>query len=102
MQSIDSALVGRSPLAASSLLKHVLATVQPRVQLEVAFQYHECDFRGIRKKSGSNYPYVSGRLPAEEAEEAASHRNRFMVAREMRKVRDFSLELDVIVWEPVG
>ena len=80
----------------------MLATVRPTVQFQVVLRYLERDFRGIRKNPGSNYPCVSERSQAEEAEEAASHRKRFGVVREMRKVRDFSLVLDVAVWEPVG
>lgn len=102
MESIDNALVDGSPLTASRLLKYVLATAQSSSRLQVVFRYYEHDFRGIQILPGSNYPDAYEISQVEETEEATSHRKRFGVIHELRKVRDFSLQLNVVVWEPVG
>lgn len=71
-ESIDLALRHGTVATASSLVKHALATFQPRIPLKVVVKYTESDFRGTFR-----------------------HRQ-FDLMREIRSVRDFALVLCVV------
>jgi len=100
--SIDRALNGGSPDAASSLLKHALSTIRSPSFFEVGVLFRWDDFRGVESWQNPDRPPLRQMSPTEKAEEASWHRRRFEVLRSVRNVRDFRLVLSAEVWDPVG
>lgn len=91
-----------SLVTASSLLQRALAGVRSPRFSRVVIIYRESDFRGIRIKPGSKYPRLREVSLAEREEEASRHCRHFEILREVRKIRRFSLELNAMVWKPMG
>jgi len=98
--SVGWVLTDRSSPNPVSFLKHVLSTITSTAFFKIIVRYGENNFRGI--EHWRNRPPFRELLQAERAEEVSYHRWRFGVLREVRKVRDFQLELCVSVWGYVG
>ena len=81
---------------ASTLLRHVLSTIQSPVFFQVVVLYQDGDFRGARPSWRSHWG-----LSRAEIAEASRHHRRFEVFREARKVWDFRLVLCANVQEHI-
>ena len=90
---------GRSP-SPISFLKHVLSTITSTTFLRVIVLYRDHNFPDV--EPWHSRPPFRELLQAERAEKVSSYRWRFRVLREVRKVRDFQVELCVCVWGSLG
>ena len=97
--SIDWASSNGSP-GAFAFLKHVFSTITPTTSLKIIVLYGDCNFPSV--EYWHSQPPFRELLRAERAEEVSRQRWRFKVLREVRKVRDFQLELCASVSGAVG
>jgi len=98
--SINYASSDGSP-GVAPFLKHVVSTITSTAFFKIIILYGDCDFRGVEYRP-PNQPHFRKLSQAERAEEVACNRKRFEVLREVRKVRNFQLELCASVWGSVG
>ena len=98
--SIDDKLVNGSTTA--TFLKQIFSTITSPSFSKVVVLYKDCDFRGVESWSSGQPPFRHELLQAGSTGEAAGHRLRFEVLREVHNVRAFQLVLCVSVWGCVG
>ena len=86
----------------ASLLIYALSTITSPSFSEVVVRYRWDDFPGVESWRHPDRPPLRELSQDERAAEAFRHRRRFGLLREVHKVRDFQLVLDVSVWGTVG